>query len=156
MNQPMPADPRAMADLAELGRQIGIPDLCLDNTGCCQLNFDSRWLVTLLHTTVTRFWTVSCFLAVSGTAISADAQHAMLRANFMGGAGCAGGSLSISPDGRPCLQYRLAGDETSGRVLLATIENLLDQAEVWSERVQRNEMPPTSPNSPHHWIHGRV
>ncbi len=155
MNQPAPPDPRAAADLAELGRQIGIPDLCLDNTGCCQLTFDSRWLVILLHATANRFWTITCFLAASGTAISADAQHAMLRANFMG-AGCAGGSLSIAPDGRACLQYRLAGGETSGGILLAAIENLLDQAEIWSERIQRSEAPPTGPNPTHHWIQGRV
>ena len=155
MNQSAPADPRAAADLAELGRQIGIPDLCMDNAGCCQLTFDSRWLVTLLHSSTNGFWTITCFLATSGTAISADAQHAMLRANFMG-AGCAGGNLSIAPDGRPCLQYRLAGNDTSGGILLAAIEKLLDQAEIWSERVQRGEQPPTSPNPTHHWIQGRV
>ena len=153
MNQPAQVDPRAAADLVELGQQIGIPNLCLDSAGYCQLAFDSRWLVTLLHASATQLWTISCFLAASGKVISVDAQLAMLRANFIG-AGCAGGIMSIAPDGRPCLQYRLVGGETSGGILLAAIENLLDQAEIWSERVQRGESPPTRSNPTHRWIQG--
>ena len=138
MNNPMPADPQAAIHLAEFGKLIGISRLQLDTTGCCQLTFDKRWLVTLIYLPQTRQWRLSCFLAASSELISGNVQSAMLRANFLG-SGCAGGCLAVSPDGRPSLEFQLPDNNADGNVLLAAIENLLDQAEIWGERIQRNE-----------------
>ena len=94
----------------------------------------------------------------------------MLRANFMG-AGCGGGALNLAPDGRPHLQYQLAHSESNAQILLAQIENLLNQAEIWAERIQRGESSSPSPqgvsagNYPHQladgerppdWMLGRI
>ena len=155
MNLPVPPDLQAAASLAEFGQLIGIPNLQLDAAGCCQLSFDSRWMVTLLYSPKLCHWTLSCFLCASGTVISTDAQHAMLRANFMG-SGCAGGCLSIAADGRPTLEFRVPADEASGNALLATIEKLLEQVETWSERVQRSAATLAVGERPHDWILGRV
>jgi hypothetical protein len=155
MNQSAQADPQAANHLAEFGQLIGIPKLQLDTAGCCQLTFDGHWLVTLMYSAKVRQWILSCFLAAGGATISTEAQSAMLRANFMG-YGCAGGCLSVTPDGRPSLEFHLSVEEASGNALLATIEKLLDQTEIWSERIQRNETPPATSTRPHEWILGRV
>ncbi|MBS1196613.1 MAG: hypothetical protein H6R18_398 [Proteobacteria bacterium] len=124
--------------LGELGAKIGIPSLKFDSAGCCQLAFDSRWLVTMIHAPAVQRLVLSCLLSSSDGLNNARTLVSMLRANFLG-SGCAGGSLGVSPDGKPCLQYQLAYAELGEQVLLARIESLLDQAELWSERLQRGE-----------------
>jgi hypothetical protein len=155
MSPSEPADLKAADHLEAFGQLIGISSLQLDATDCCQLTFDSQWLVTLMYSSRLRQWILSCFLATSGTIISANAQTTMLRANFLG-AGCAGGCLSVSPDGRPSLELHLPAEDVSGNILLTTIEKLLDQAEIWSRRIQRSETPLAPGECPHDWILGRV
>lgn len=124
--------------LSELGRQIGIPALAFDKSGCCQLAFDQHWLVTLTYLPAPGRWYLSCPLAERHTALPPGTEHAMLRANFLG-AGCAGACLSVAPDSRPSLHLQLAQSEASAQALLAGIETLLNQAEAWADRLQRGE-----------------
>lgn len=137
--------PGASADalLRELGESIGIPALELDASGGCQLAFDGRWLVTLIHAPAVHRWILSCPLAAAHAPVTSGTQGAMLRASFMG-AGCGGGALSLAPDGRPSLQYQLAHSECNAPALLAQIESLLNQAEIWAERIQRGETAPAN------------
>lgn len=141
MSTPTTRDSFADRVIADLGERIGIPALQLDAAGGCQLAFDGRWLVTLIHAPAAQRWVLSCPLAPAHATFAADTQLAMLRANFMG-AGCAGGVLAVAPDGRPCLQIHLADAEVNGEFLLARVETLLDQAELWADRVQRGEREP--------------
>ena len=127
--------------LCELGKRIGIPGLKLDADSSCQLVFDQRWVVTLVFSAARKRWLISCPLSDRHVSIVPSSQAAMLRANFMG-AGCAGGCLAVSPDGRPFLHMQLAHSETSESLLLETVESLLNQAERWAERLMAGEAGP--------------
>lgn len=146
-----PAD----AALSELGALIGIPALKFDTAGYCQLAFDKHHLVTVICAPAMQRLVLACPLVQADTLLSAAAHDTMLQANFMG-CGCAGGSLGIAPDGRPCLQFFLAFAEIDGQTLLSHIDTLLDQAEIWSERIQRSETHPAAGTRPHEWILGKV
>ena len=139
----MTVSPVLSADalLAEFGARIGMPGLKFDANACCQLAFDERWLVTLTYVAPARNWVLSCPLAARQVPLVPASQHAMLRANFMG-AGSGGGYLAIAPDGRPCLQIRVAHGECDGDGLLERVESLLNLCEVWAERLCRGEMTP--------------
>lgn len=156
------AENPASEALSELGRQIGIPALTFDKSGCCQLAFDQRWLVTLTYLPAPGRWYLSCPLAERHTALPPGTEHAMLRANFLG-AGCAGACLSVAPDSRPSLHLQLAQSEASAQALLAGIETLLNQAELWADRLQRGESLPNPVSSavsvaeaPPAWLLNRV
>ena len=140
--------------LAELGALIGLPELKADEGGCCHLSFDGVWLVTLVHVPATAAWNLSCPLAAPPR-LSSGALSALLRANFMG-AGCGGGSFSLAPDGKPCLQFSLPEDGTSAQTLLEKIERLLNLAETWLERLKRGIDEPDAGKPPLEWMFNRV
>lgn len=119
----------------DLGRQLGLEGLCLDASGCCQLAFDGRWLVTLvLHPSGDRL-VMHCAISSPGE-IEPAALLAMLQGNFMG---CAawGGSLAIAPDRRACVQQEVALNQAGleSRRLRQALERLLAAAETWALRL---------------------
>lgn len=147
----------------DLGQALGLPQLKPDAQGLCQLVFDGRWLVTFAHLAAMGRMVLSCPIGPAH-AIGPDTQTAMLRAGFMG-QGCGGGQLVIAPDGRPHVQMHLGQGETTPAMVTAALENLLTQAETWSERLSRSESSgprggvtagPASAVRPHDWAMQRV
>lgn len=128
---------RAAADalLLELGDRMGLPGLHLDRAGCCHLAFDGRWLVTLAIMPGGRLF-LHCPIGAPATAEALDAalMMTMLQASFMG-RGAAGGTLAIGPDRRPCVQRDLAVSQMDASALQGALEQLLNTAETWSDRL---------------------
>lgn len=126
----------ADAILLELGSRMGLPGLRLDESGCCQLVFDRRWLVTcVVHPTGERMM-LHCPISApeAVAALDADMLTVLLRGNFMGCSAC-GGSLAIAPDQRVCVQYEIFLPATSVDGMQQAIERLLQAAETWSNRL---------------------
>lgn len=124
--------------LSDLGERMGMPGLRLDKAGACQLLFDQRWLVTV--TDLPQFCGVGlhCAVTTAGDAprLGASALLAMLRASFQG-SGAGGATLCVGPDQRAYLQRVVPlPDADCGRVQNA-LEQLLDHAEAWSDRLAR-------------------
>ena len=126
------------ASLSALGQLMGLPTLCFDDQGCCQLVFDERWLVTLVREDARARLYLHCPISPPGAAERLDASvlQVMLQANFMG-RGARGGTLAIGQDQRACVQcefpYAEAADE---RMLMSAIEQLLVSAENWAARLE--------------------
>lgn len=140
-----PAD----AALAELGALIGIPALRFDAQGCCQLAFDNDAVLTLIRAPGVQRLILSCPLAAPHAALAHGMAEAMLRASFLGSE-CAGGQLSLAPDGRPTLQLQMAYAELSGAALLSRVEVLLERVAFWRERLRRGEGgKPAALSAPH-------
>ena len=131
--------------LADLGERIGIAGLRLDAAGACQLVFDQRWLVTLLHVPQQAGVALNCPVTAAGHAeqLGAKALRAMLRAGFHGAG--SGTTLAIGPDDRAYLQRLLPVTGRRGDALHQALEQLLDLAETWAERLGRAESDPSPP-----------
>ena len=123
--------------LTSLGQHLGVGSLQLDEASCCQLLFDQRWVVTLIHQGALGRIALNCPLgsAQSAQALGAGALRAMLQANFMG-RGTGRFQLSICPEGRIFLTLELALTEADSGVLVHALEQLLNQAETWSQWIE--------------------
>lgn len=127
--------------IGALGTVMAMPGLRLSAAGTCQLLFDQRWLVTLVHDAATGMLWFHCPVgpaAPADTRLSASTLSDMLRGNFMG-QGCGGGALSIGPDGRPYLHLHIPLADAKVQDLHEGLEALLDHCEVWARRIQDTE-----------------
>lgn len=115
--------------LSELGQILGIAPLA-PSLGVCQLVFDGRHVVHLMHAGARDLVLLSCSLDGQGM----DGSHAlrMARADFLQ-AGNGGVILCVAPDGRPCMQLALALRDCSASDLETALESLLNQAERWAD-----------------------
>lgn len=120
--------------LADLGQHLGMQGLRLDDAACCQLVFDQRWMVTLMYQGALDRIALHCPIGSAQQAQTMDAAalHGMLQANFLG-RGTGRCQLSICPEGRVCMVLELALVETDTSVLAHGLEQLLNQAEIWSQ-----------------------
>ena len=134
--------------LDDLGRHVGMPCLKLDAAGCCQLLFDQRWLVTLMGQSAASRIMLHCPIssAQSGQCFGPSTLRAMLEANFMG-RGTGRCQLSICTEGRACLLLELALAQTDGPALVHAVEQLLNQAETWSQWLEKEFNSPVTPPS---------
>lgn len=126
----------ADAILLELGSRMGLPGLRMDESGCCQLVFDRRWLVScVVHPTGERMM-LHCPISAPDAldTFDTDLLTVLLRGNFMGCSAC-GGSLAVTPDRRVCVQYELFLPATSVDGLQQAIERVLQAAQTWSTRL---------------------
>ncbi len=114
--------------IAELGRALGIAGLAPSAEGICQLVFDGRQIVQVVHVGAHGLVLVSCRLADHG--IDARQAERMARANFMQAGH--GAVLCLAPDGRPHAQVALNLAECTASVLCSVLESLLDRADDWT------------------------
>lgn len=114
--------------IAELGRTLGIADLAPSAEGVCQLVFDGRQIVQVVHVSAHGQVLVSCRLADHG--IDARQADRMARANFMQAGH--GAVLCLAPDGRPHMQVALNLSECTASMLCSVVESLLDRADDWT------------------------
>lgn len=135
-----------------LGAQLGIPGLCFNAARSCQLVFDQRWVVTLIHDATRQRVTLNCPLAGAEQCrqLSRQTLLAMLQANFME-QGTPGATLSISHDQLAHLQTTVLLHEAIDNALHNSLELLLNHAETWSIRLLQglgNTEPTTLPDHP--------
>lgn len=133
----MSADSPFVRLISELGQSLGIGGLAPSDEGICQLVFDGRHVVQLLHVGARDQVLLSCRLADHGI----EARHAerMARANFLqAGRGVV---LCLAPDGRPHMQVALELAGCGAATLCAALEALVDQAERWNDGTQRRAGP---------------
>ena len=135
---------RSAADaiLLELGTRMGLPGLRTDDSGCCQLVFDRRWLVScVVHPSGERMM-LHCPITLPQALASLDAEMLtiLLRGNFMGCSAC-GGSLAVAPDQRVCVQYEVMLPGSGVEGLQQALERLLQAAETWSNRLSQGPAP---------------
>lgn len=119
------------------GEQMGLSGLRMDANGCCQLQLQGCWVVTLvLHPNYDRL-VLHCPISTAGQ-IPSEILLAMLQGNFMG---CAvgGGSLAVAPDRRACVQQELPLAVLTVKSLQQAIDRLLNAAQAWSTRLQSVE-----------------
>jgi hypothetical protein len=123
---------RANQLAAALGAKLGIDELCFSATDSCQLVFDQRWVVTLIHESSRQRITLNCPIGATGHCdhLSRGALLTMLKANFME-QGCPGASLSVGQDRRAYIQTVVSTPEALDNALHTGLEMLLNQAEHW-------------------------
>ncbi|MGB3277459.1 MAG: type III secretion system chaperone [Castellaniella sp.] len=119
--------------ISDLGLALGITGLTPSEEGICQLVFDGRQVVQVMHVGARGLVLLSCRLADHG--IDACQADRMARANFMQAGH--GAVLCIAPDGRPHMQVALKLAECSAATLCPALESLLDLAESWSRAQSR-------------------
>lgn len=123
----MSADSPYARLIAELGQTLGIAGLAPSAEGICQLVFDGRQVVQVVHVGAHGLVLVSCRLA--DHLIDAPQAERMARANFMqAGQGVV---LCVAPDGRPHAQVALRLADCTAATLCPVLESLLDQADAW-------------------------
>ncbi|HSV46276.1 MAG TPA: type III secretion system chaperone [Ramlibacter sp.] len=152
---------RPLADglLSDLGQRLGMAGLCLDDAGCCQLLFDQRWLVTLLHLPAPGWLGLHCPVSAAGATdtLPRGTLLAMLQGSFVGrGAGGAGATLCVSPDQRAWLQQVVGIEGSSGERLEQAIEQLLVHAQAWSQRIESGGDDAPASAAPAQWAMQRV
>jgi hypothetical protein len=139
--------------LSDLGRRMGLPALRTNAAGVCQLLFDQRWLVTLVHSGSSPCMGLQCPITAPGAQLGESGLLAMLQGSFLG-AGAGGCTLCIGPDQRAYLQCFLplpAQPEQLSR----TLEQLLNHAETWAERLS-HPVVPLRPTAAPQWAMQRV
>ena len=148
------------AVLQDLGERLGMPGLRLDEAGACQLLFDQRWLVTLVHVPPLASLGLHCPVTGAGEAdrLPAASLLAMLKASFQG-QGAGGATLCIGPGQRAYLQRVMQLPEPGAARVQQALEQLLNFAETWAERLSRPESatrPVAAPPGPGEWAMQRV
>ena len=133
----MPADTSYAHLIADLGQLLGIAGLAPTDEGLCQLVFDARQVVQVLHVPARDQVLVSCRLADHG--IDGAQAERMARANFMQAG--QGAVLCVAPDGRPYMQAALPLDGCTAARLCPFLESLLDEADRWALAQERTSMP---------------
>jgi hypothetical protein len=121
-----------MRIIADLGQALGMPGLAAhDNV--CELAIDGRHRVQLIIIGSRRQILMSC--AVGPVAL--EPRHAVLmgQANFMQAGG--GVVLCTAPDGRAHVQLAVPFEHAGASGLIAALEALLTQVDVWDERLNR-------------------
>ncbi|WP_276807892.1 type III secretion system chaperone [Castellaniella defragrans] len=124
----MPADSSYAHLIAELGLALGITGLAPSDEGICQLVFDGRLVVQVVHVGAHGLVLLSCRIADHG--LDAPQAERMARANFLQAG--RGPVLCAAPDGRPHMQVALELSGCTAGALCPVLESLLDQAESWS------------------------
>lgn len=127
------ATPNFEHAVQEFGRVLGITGLAPAAAGVCQLVFDGKYVLHLLHVGARDLMLLSCQL--DEVACGPVQAALMARANFMQAG--RGAVLCQGPDSQAYLQIAVPLAECSGQVLLDATEALLDQADIWSERLRR-------------------
>lgn len=140
----MSVDPPFARLISELGQSLGIAALAPSDEGICQLVFDGRHVVQVLHAGARDQVLLSCRLADHG--IDALQADRMVRANFLqAGRGVV---LCLAPDGRPYMQVAIELAGCSAATLCPALEALLDQAERWSQGMAGADSPGARPIDP--------
>jgi hypothetical protein len=124
--------------ISELGARLGMQGLSLDTTGTCQLVFDQLWLVTISYNPSAQSLCLRCPVNVHCIPehLGVDVLVFILQGNFSGAA-ANGITLAIGPDKRLYLQSLVLELQSDGQVLQNSLEELLNHAEIWSERLER-------------------
>lgn len=135
--------------VAEFGELLGIAGLAPSEAGFCQLVFDERHVVQLLHVGGRGCVLLSCMLGPERT--NAAQAELMARSNFLQAGG--GAIVCQAPDGRTCIQLGIPLVECRPYRLEAALEALLNQAEAWEARL--HEAPSQglqNPRNPALWL----
>lgn len=134
---------QAQAAVLWLGQQMGLPTLTLDAQGSCQLVFDQRWVVTLLHDGAADALGLHCPLGEPGQAprLPSRVLCQLLSANFMGQ--CTGGMhITLAPDQR--LYLHASWPLTQAHTALhQRLELVLNEAERWAGVLTQSLDPPS-------------
>lgn len=132
----------AQAALALLGERLGMQGLALSASGICQLVFEQRWMVTLVHDAALHRIVLHSPLcsATQAQGLSMGMLRGLLQAGFMGQE-CGGGYLAMDPDGGVCLQLGVAVNDAS-EALPQALETLLNQVERWTGLLQAEDAAP--------------
>lgn len=154
--------------LRHLGGGLGLEDLKLGDDSVCQLVFDQTLLVSIVFEPAHDQLNLNCPLAgnTMQQGYSVETLTQMLMANFLSH-GCPGCHLSIASDGKPYLHSTVSLFDPSHEALRRSLENLLNQADIWTQRLQQgaSALIASAPGqgsgvqqAPHSrgWISGRV
>ncbi len=125
--------------MAELGSSLEIEGLRFNHAASCQLVFDQSLVVTIIHDRASGCITLNCPVSHADQFERLNKQTlvAMLQANFMR-QGCPNATLSFAEDKRAYLQSAIPLSDPSHCNLSGALELLLNQAEVWSERLRQS------------------
>lgn len=121
--------------LDQLGKQIGVPDLALDENGVCRMIFDRNLVVDLEQSDDASVLHIHSTL----TGIPAEGREtlygSLLAANLFGAeTGGAVFALDI-PAGEVVLFKSFRMDETEYQDFVNGLENFVQQIENWKERL---------------------
>lgn len=144
--------------LGALGERVGLPGLRLDDSGCCQLAFDRRWLVTIGLQPSGQRLVLHCPLASPEltASLSRELLLALLDANFLN-RGAGPGTLAVGPDRRVCVQVELPLAGADANLLHNALEHMLNVAQVWAERLEKDPAQNTiAPARAPAWMGNRV
>lgn len=129
--------------LSEFGQVLGIAGLAPSAEGLCQLVFDGRHVVQIIHMGAREQVLLSCMLGDAG--VDAAQAALMAKANFLQAG--RGAVVCQSPDGKPHMQTALPLPECGAAALGAALEALLDQAERWGQRLASEAAPAAFANT---------
>ncbi|WP_260986112.1 type III secretion system chaperone [Bordetella genomosp. 13] len=131
-------DPTFARIVSEFGHALGMPGLAPTSAELCQLVFDGRHVVQLIHMGARGQVLLSCVLPEAGNA--QGCADLMAKANFMQAG--RGAVVCRCPDGKVHMQLALPLPECSAVGLLGAVESLLNQADAWTERLAREPAAP--------------
>lgn len=117
--------------LSEVGQLLGIPTLAPGNEEVCQLAFDGRHLLQIVHVEGRDHILLSC--PVGSGEITAEQAIFAASSNFMQAAG--GAVACAAPDGRLVLQFGMPTESCQASTLLSAMERLLDEVEGWETKL---------------------
>ncbi|SAI25037.1 Tir chaperone protein (CesT) [Bordetella ansorpii] len=138
-------DPTFARIVSEFGASLGIAGLAPTAEGICQLVFDQRHVVQLIHMGARGQVLISCALPEARDA--GACAELMARANFMQAG--RGAVACLDPKGKAHMQVALPLVECGAASLLGALEALLDQADAWVERLSREASRSTMPSAFH-------
>ncbi len=131
----MTIDPALQALIGELGQQMGLGDLSLDEQGFCALRFDEKLVINL------QYWAddeqLLLFADLGPSAIGVQLYSNLLRANLFWRA-TLGATLSLSEDDPPhvILALQQPWQPLDAAQLNASLERFVNTVEDWSEVVE--------------------
>lgn len=123
----------------EFGAALGMPNLApAQATGLCQLVFDGKHVMQLIHVAARGQVLLSC--EMGDTPCGPQQAALMAQANFMQAGG--GAVLCQGSNGRAYVQMAIPLAECTASTMLAVSEALLDQADAWARKLNQDSAPP--------------
>lgn len=125
--------------LLELGNQMGLPNLKLDNNKVCRLIFDKKFTVDIEASEDLRIVHLYSALCIIPPRDKENLYEALLEANLFG-RGTGGASFGVDLEmGEILLSRTLEMEKTDYQDFVNVLESFVNHVEAWTEKIDKGE-----------------
>ena len=122
--------------ITELGNQLGVPGLSLDENGICTISFERTWSLTITHDTELGLVIFHTDLGAIPQSDLLSVQSLLLEANVLW-CGTGGATFGVVPGSRRViLSFQERSEQIDTDTLLGVVESFQALAQFWMSAIR--------------------